>query len=144
VLLVETSNPAGGVTVKLPVRLLPETVKLVGVAVAVPYVVLTAAKVPLAVIVGVEAEAGAKAIPRNAKFEGAVTSVDSVPERLPPKAFELELSVMVTIALPEAICVVAKRVTLPLALTRAVSPKSLLPLALMVAVPAAAHELPFH
>ena len=35
--------------------LAPETVKLVGLAEAVPYVVLTAAKVPLAVIVGVAA-----------------------------------------------------------------------------------------
>ena len=105
---------------------------------------MTADKVPLVVIVGLDALTGAKAIPRNAKFDGAVTSVDSVPERLPPKAFELELSVMVTIEFAEAICVVAKRVTLPLALTRAVSPKSLLPLVLMVAVPAVAHELPFH
>ena len=76
--MVETSNPAGGVTVKLPVRLLPETEKLVGLAVAVPYVVLTAAKVPLAVIVGVAAEAGAKAMPRKTVPAPAVATVEGV------------------------------------------------------------------
>ncbi|NDA10528.1 MAG: hypothetical protein EBZ07_06755 [Verrucomicrobia bacterium] len=74
-LLVETSNPGGGVTVKLPVRLLPETVKLVGLAVAVPYVVLTAVKVPLVEIVGVAAETGAKATPLRIVPVPAVYSV---------------------------------------------------------------------
>ena len=50
--LVETSKPAGGVTVIPALMLAPETAKLVGLAEAVPYVVLTAVKVPLAVIVG--------------------------------------------------------------------------------------------
>ena len=52
--LVATSNPAGGVTVTaaVPFKALPVTVKLVGLSDAVPYVVLTADKVPEVEIVG--------------------------------------------------------------------------------------------
>ena len=50
--LEETSNPEGGVTLIPSVMSAPDTVKLVVVVEAVPYVVLTAAKVPFAVIIG--------------------------------------------------------------------------------------------
>ena len=61
--VVDTSNPAGGVTVIPALILAPDTLKEV-VEDGVPYVVVKAANVPEAEIVGLAA-AGAKSTPRN-------------------------------------------------------------------------------